>query len=195
MKSLCFFLLIAISATAQSARQPRIVAQDTDLASPDPHTVFETPSKVCDGALTPTDTAAIKAVVEAYRTAWLRGDAEGVLQTFTSSSVLSPAHGAEPVVGLAEIKGYWWPKNAPATKILQLDISVDQVEGDSCFAFARGSDTVAWSTAQNGNVTKSRHTGTYLNIMKKLPDGTWRILQHMWDDQPDGAGAIRNRLR
>jgi uncharacterized protein (TIGR02246 family) len=185
MKSLFFFLLIAITAAAQSARQSRVVLEDNDPALADLHPQFETSPQVCDGALTSTDTVAIKAVVEAYRTAWLRGDAEGVLQTFTASSVLSPAQGAEPVVGLETIEEYWWPKDAPETKIVQLDISVEQVEGDDCFAFARGNDTVAWSTVQAGQVMKTRHKGKYLNVMKKMPDGSWRILQHMWDDQPN----------
>jgi hypothetical protein len=55
-----------------------------------------------------------------------RGGEVGVEKTFTQASVLLPAHGAEPVIGIKKIKEYWWPKDAPAAKILQLDISVDQ---------------------------------------------------------------------
>jgi uncharacterized protein (TIGR02246 family) len=135
--------------------------------------------------LSPHDQTAIKDVIEAYRVSWLRGDGAGVRDTFASDAVLLPAHGAEPVIGLEKIKEYWWPKDAPRTEILQLDISVDRVEGDACFAYARGTDNVAWSSMQDGKIKKTRHNGTYLNVMKKLPNGSWRILQHMWDDQPN----------
>jgi hypothetical protein len=29
------------------------------------------------------------------------------------------------------------------------------------------------------------HPGTYLNVMKKQKDGSWRIQVHMWDDGPE----------
>jgi len=143
------------------------------------------PLRACPDSLEPRDQAGIKEVIGEYRAAWLRGDPGGVLQTFTDSSVLLPAGGADPVIGIGKIKEYWWPKGAPETKILQLDISVDQIEGDGCFAFARGSDNVACSTLDGGNLTRTRHRGRYLNAMQKMPDGSWRILQHMWDDEPN----------
>jgi ketosteroid isomerase-like protein len=140
----------------------------------------------CGGVLSHADVAGIKQVIETYRTSWLKNDAEpGVESTLLEESVLLPAHGATPVVGMKEIQKFWWPPNAPPTKILQLDISVEEVGGNACLAFARGHDTVAWSVEQDGKTTRTRHGGTYLNVMKKSPDGKWHILQHMWDDQPD----------
>jgi ketosteroid isomerase-like protein len=138
----------------------------------------------CGAHFSERDRAAIKAVIEAYRTAWLRGDAAGVQRTLTDMSVLLPPHASEPVVGMKKIQEFWWPKDGPATKVLQLDIFVEQVEGNGCLAFARGTDTVGWSTFEGGNVSRTRHKGRYLNVMKKMADGSWRILQHMWDDQP-----------
>jgi ketosteroid isomerase-like protein len=136
--------------------------------------------------LTKIDDAGIKAVIENYRTSWLKdGPQPGVESTLMQDSVLSPAHGAEPVVGMEAIRKFWWPTGGPPVKILQLDISVEEVGGNSCLAYARGHDTVAWSMEQDGKVTRTRHKGTYLNVMKKTPDGSWRIFQHMWDDQPN----------
>jgi hypothetical protein len=51
--------------------------------------------------LLPADAAAIRAVIEAYRASWLRGDEGGALETFTSDATLLRAHGASPVVGIA----------------------------------------------------------------------------------------------
>jgi uncharacterized protein (TIGR02246 family) len=134
--------------------------------------------------LTPADEKAIRATIEAYRTAWLANDAKGVLKTFTDDAVLQPAHGAAAVVGIAAIEKYWFAPGGPPTTITKLDITVDQVSGNAALAFARGLDTVAWTMTQNGATSRYSHPGTYLNVMKKLPDGSWRIQVHMWDDGP-----------
>ncbi len=52
-------------------------------------------------------------------------------------------------------------------------------------AFARGLDGVAWTVTQDGVTHRHSHPGTYLNVMRKLPDGSWRIQAHMWDDGPE----------
>jgi uncharacterized protein (TIGR02246 family) len=136
----------------------------------------------CTGALSAGDLRAIRAVIDAYRTSWLRGDASGVLGTFTSDAVLLPAHGAPWVEGTAAITNYWWPPNAAATTITKLDITVEAVEGNCGFASVYGKDDVEWTQVEGGAVRTHGHPGTYLNVLRKLPDGTWRISRHLWDD-------------
>jgi uncharacterized protein (TIGR02246 family) len=135
-------------------------------------------------ALSRADVDAIRAVIEAYRTAWLRGDAQGVLGTLTPDAVLLPAHGASPVVGTAAITRYWWPPDAPPTKITKLEITVENVQGEGRIASAYGYDDVEWTQGEGGATKTRGHAGTYLNVMRKLPDGSWRISRHMWDDGP-----------
>jgi len=137
------------------------------------------------GALSPDDEKAIRATIEAYRTAWLENDAKGVLKTFTDDAVLLPAHGSPAVTGIAAIEKYWFTPGGPTTTVTKLDITVDQVSGNGTLAFARGLDSVGWTITQNGVASRHFHPGTYLNVMKKLPDGTWRIQVHMWDDGPE----------
>jgi uncharacterized protein (TIGR02246 family) len=132
--------------------------------------------------LTPQDQKAIKATVEAYRVAWLANDAKGVLKTFTDDAVLLPAHGTPAIVGIAAIEKYWFSSGGPTTIVTGLNITVDQVSGYERLAFARGSDDVAWTITQDGTTHRHFHPGTYLNVMKKLTDGAWRIQVHMWDD-------------
>ena len=135
--------------------------------------------------LTPDDENAIKATINSYRTAWLANDEKGVLKTFTDDAVLLPAHGAPAVVGIAAIEKYWFTPGGPPTTITKLNITVDQVGGGRTLAFARGLDGVAWTVTENGATRRHSHPGTYLNVMKKLPDGSWRIQAHMWDDGPE----------
>lgn len=135
-------------------------------------------------ALQAADVAAIKATIEAYRTAWLANDSKAVLATFTDDAVLLPAHGSQPVVGISAIEKYWFTPGPP-TIVTGLDITVEQVDGNATLAFAWGTDNVAWTVTESGQTHRHFHPGTYLNVMKKLPDGSWRIQAHMWDDGPE----------
>ena len=130
------------------------------------------------------DAAAINAVVEAYRTAWLKGDAPGVMATLTDDAVLLPAHGARPIEGTDAIKAYWWPAGAPPSTITKLDISIEGLGGDGQVAFSHGRDDVAWTQDDKGATRAYGHPGTYLNVYRKGTDGRWRISRHMWDDGP-----------
>jgi uncharacterized protein (TIGR02246 family) len=136
----------------------------------------------CSAILSPQDITAIRAVMEAYRTSWLRGDAKGVLDTFTPDAVLLPAHGARPVIGTAAIAKYWWPPEGPPTKITKLEISIEGLDGDCRVAYVHGKDDVAWTMVVDGATKASGHPGTYLNVLRKSPNGSWRIARHMWDD-------------
>jgi len=138
-------------------------------------------SKTEPGKLTLDEEKAIKAMIEAYRSAWLANDSKAVLRAFTDDAVVLPAHGAPAVVGIAAIEKYWFSPGGLATTITQLDITVDQVSGNETMAFARGLDAVGW-TVTDGTTHRHFHPGTYLNVMKKMPDGSWRIQVHMWDD-------------
>jgi uncharacterized protein (TIGR02246 family) len=143
------------------------------------------PSDFASGApLSAADVAAIHAAVDAYRSAWLRGDARGVLATLTPDAVLLPAHGAAPVAGSAAIERYWWPPDAPATTITRLDITVENIQGAGGWASVYGRDDVEWTQAEGGATRSHGHPGTYLNVMRRMPDGSWRISRHMWDDGP-----------
>ena len=130
------------------------------------------------------DEAAVRAVVEAYRTAWLKGDATAVLNTLTEDAVLLPARGARPIVGRDAIARYWWPAGAPPTRITRLEITVDGLAGDCGIAHAYGRDDVAWTQVEGGAARAHGHPGTYLDVFRKSPDGAWRISRHMWDDGP-----------
>jgi uncharacterized protein (TIGR02246 family) len=126
------------------------------------------------------DIDAIRATTETYRRAWLAGDAEGVLGTFTEDAVLLPHHGDPPITGKEAIRNYWFAPG-PTTTITELTITITRVSGNATFAFVHGNDTVAWTTVQNGQPTRFSNAGTYLNVMQKSGKG-WRIQAHMWDD-------------
>ncbi len=136
----------------------------------------------CSATLSEEDSAAVRAVIETYRTSWLADNAEGVLKTFTQDAVLLPHHGGTPVVGRQALKDFWWSAGTIPVKLIKLDITVDEVGGDCHVAYARGHDAISWSVDEGGTRKSYANSGTYLNVFRKMPDGTWRISHHMWDD-------------
>jgi uncharacterized protein (TIGR02246 family) len=117
-----------------------------------------------------------------YEEAWLKGDADGVRSLFTQDSVLFPHHGDPPRVGRTELNAFWFPPDAPPSKILKLKLDIKDIGGDNHIAYAWGFDEVAWSTTKDGKTTTVSNKGTFLNVLKKQANGEWKISHHMWDD-------------
>ncbi|MGH9533025.1 MAG: YybH family protein [Terriglobales bacterium] len=138
----------------------------------------------CPETLTIEDREAITQVKATYRKAWLAGDAEGVRRLFTADAVLMPHHGVPAVVGLKAINDFWWPANSPKSVITKLEVPIDEIRGDGRMALVRGRSEVAWTMEEKGKITAYANAGTYLTLLRKLPDGAWKITHHMWDDPP-----------
>jgi uncharacterized protein (TIGR02246 family) len=134
------------------------------------------------GSLSADDIAKIKRVHEQYEEMWLKGDANGVRGLFTEDSVLLPPHSDTPRIGRKGMNEYWFPPDAPPVQILKLTVTPTDIGGDGRIAYVWGTDEVAWTSVQNGKTTTVSHKGTFLNVLKKLPNGEWKISHHMWDD-------------
>jgi uncharacterized protein (TIGR02246 family) len=146
---------------------------------------LESPAlRAAQGTLPAAEEQKIRAVIDAYRRAWLANDAEAVLRLFTSDAVLLPHHGVEPVVGIEAARAFWFPKDSPPVKITELEMRVDQVGGACDVAFARGHSRVAWVTGTGADAKTSSNAGTNLTLLRRGADGAWRITHQMWDDPP-----------
>jgi uncharacterized protein (TIGR02246 family) len=135
--------------------------------------------------LSSTDRDAIRRVHESYRTAWLANDGEAVRRNFTPDAVLLPHHGLDPVTGMGAIKQFWWPPDGPPTTITHFDASYEEIGGCGTIAFVRGRSHVEWTVVENGKEAKFSNSGTFLTLMRKLPNGAWKITHQMWDDPPN----------
>lgn len=131
--------------------------------------------------LSVSDAAAVRAVLERYRTTWLANDESGVLSTFARDAVLMPAHGNPSVAGTAAIKDYWWPRSATTTTITKFVQSLDEVGGDETLAFARGTSDVEWKTENKGTSQTWQNSSSFLFLLKRQPNGTWLISHLIWD--------------
>ena len=132
-----------------------------------------------------TDRDAIRGVHEAYRIAWLANDSEAVRLNFTEDAVLLPHHGLAPVEGMAAIKQFWWPADAKPTTVTRFEASYDEIGGCGSIAFVLGRSHVEWTVTENGQAEKFSNSGTFLTLMRKLPNGTWKMTHQMWDDPPN----------
>ena len=132
--------------------------------------------------LSEDDIAKIKQVHSKYEETWLKGDADGVRALFTEDCVLMPPHGDKPRVGQKGLNEFWFPPNAPPTRITKLVMSVENIGGDGQLAYAWGRHEVAWTTEQNGKMTSASHKGVFLNVLEKQSNGEWKMSHHMWDE-------------
>jgi uncharacterized protein (TIGR02246 family) len=130
------------------------------------------------------DAEAIREVHAEYRRAWLANDTEGVLRLFTSDAVLLPHHGLPAVVGAEAIRAFWFAPGPPTT-ITRLDLDLDEVSVRGSSAVVRGRSQVGWTVQQPSGLERWENAGTFLTLLRRDPDGRWRITHHMWDDPPN----------
>jgi len=124
----------------------------------------------------------LKAVNNAYQAAWLAGDSAAVLRLFAPGAVLLPHHGDPPIVGLDAIRAFWWPPNTAPTTITTLDITTDGADVDGHVGTLWGRFALAFSFEAEGRLRSGSNAGTYLMVLRRRPDGGWRITHRMWDD-------------
>jgi uncharacterized protein (TIGR02246 family) len=136
-------------------------------------------------SISPSDVAAIRAVVERYRTSWLAGDADAVRACFTQNAVLLPHHGTQPVVGMNAINEFWFPTGSSRTTITRFVQKIDELAGEGTLAYVRGRSEVAWTVEADGKSQDWRNAGNFLAILKKQADGKWLISHLIWDDPPN----------
>jgi uncharacterized protein (TIGR02246 family) len=139
-------------------------------------------AQLASNSLSAEDLAKIKQVHTKYEEAWLKGDADGVRVLFTEDCVLLPPHGDKPRIGQKGLNEFWFPPDAPPTQITKLVVTPQSIGGDGQVAYAWGTDEVEWTTTQNGKTTTSSHKGMFLNVLRKQPNGEWKLSHHMWDD-------------
>ena len=133
--------------------------------------------------LSAADVAKVRAVSEAYAAAWLRNDPQAVLKIFSDDAVLIP-QGGRPVEGIEAIKNFWWPAGGPLTTIKSFSVTTDEVGGEGEVAYVRGTYQFSFSYEDKGKTTELTNTGNYMMILRRQPDGSWRVTHRMWGDLP-----------
>ncbi len=136
-------------------------------------------SETTDLSLSASDMEAINAASQAYGTAWLSNDPELVMATLTEDAVIVPS-GMSSMQGKEAIRAFWFPEDSPPTVVTEFTSTEDEVGGHGDFGFVRGTFTLQFE--YDGAEYSSG--GTYVCLLRRLPDGSWRISHRMWSDTP-----------
>jgi uncharacterized protein (TIGR02246 family) len=122
----------------------------------------------------------VKNLREAYIAAQNAGDAAALTALFTDDAVLMPAN-APAASGNEAIQAHFQTLLDQVTS--ELVVSQEEVEVAGDWAFSRGTHTVKLTPKAGGETMED--TGKYLNILKRQPDGSWKIARHIWNsDKP-----------
>ena len=124
-------------------------------------------------------TAGIRRACDAYVSAWRANDRSAVMATLTEDAVLLPAHGRPAVSGRAAIERMWWPSDAPPSTVDAFRATIVEASAQGDLGFARGEFDLSFTYAGS----KTEQHGTYLMILRRGPNGVWRISHRMWDDR------------
>jgi uncharacterized protein (TIGR02246 family) len=127
--------------------------------------------------LSDRDRAAVLGVTQEYRDAWLANDPARVIATLTPDAVLLPS-GLSPIQGTTAINAFWFPAT-PVTRVVGMDLTVRDLQGDGNVAIVRGDGTLTYTLDGGPPVTQR---SWFVNVLKKQPDSRWLIAQRAWSD-------------
>lgn len=133
--------------------------------------------------LTDADRQAIRALDYTFVSAWLRDDTAGVLSVFSAQALLLPP-GANPVVGLAAIRGYWWPTDGSHTRITSFTRHIEEIEGTLDLAFMRGTASLGWTYEKGGKRSSQTSRSQDLILVTRDATGHWHVIRQMWSVLP-----------
>jgi ketosteroid isomerase-like protein len=123
------------------------------------------------GQLSRDDTEAIRALKAAYTRNAIAGDWDSWVATLTADAVVMPVdrklRGRDAILV--------WARSMP--RLSTFAAPIDEVRGAGNLAYATGSYLLT-TTAADG--TSSLEQGSFLDILRKQSDGSWRIARAIW---------------
>lgn len=125
------------------------------------------------------DLNAMRTAARAYADAWLTNDADTVMATFVNEPVLSPS-GLPYLEGQNAARAFWFPADSPSTKVSEFKLMEIEASGSGNLGYVRGTFSLAFE--YDGSSYENH--GKYVTLLRKAPDGRWRITHHIWDDLP-----------
>jgi uncharacterized protein (TIGR02246 family) len=128
--------------------------------------------------LSAEDEAAIRDADQAFAKAATAGDAAALTAFYASDAVLMPP-GSPAVKGSEEISKFWNGMTSAVSGPFELKTTAVQGSGD--LALSTGEYTASLTPKQKGAKPMPVENGKYLGVMKKQPDGSWKLIYDMWN--------------
>jgi uncharacterized protein (TIGR02246 family) len=134
-------------------------------------------SAAAPAGLSAEDEAAVRAVDAEWARASTAGDGKAVAALYTADAILLPP--MEPMLKGEPAQKYWvdFSNNfsGPA------ELSTTSVEGRGDLAVAVGTYRMAVTPKKAGAKPLPVEQGKYIEVMKKQPDGSWKIVYDIWN--------------
>jgi uncharacterized protein (TIGR02246 family) len=130
-------------------------------------------------SLTVTDSAALRALDQAYVEAWLTDDTAAVLATLAPDAVLMPA-GGRPLASPGAIREFWWPRDGSRTRVTGYTTTVEEIAGTPDLAYMRGTGRLSFVYDKDTLHLEQTNQTMTLTVLARAADGRWRIRSRMW---------------
>ena len=142
------------------------------------------PPKPAPAGPTPADTAAINKLRDDFLAAFNANDAVKVADLFSEDAVMLPAD-RPAAEGRAAIQAYEQSIFSAFKAGITLGSQETQFEGN--WAFDRGTYEMTLAPKAGGNEMKV--SGKYLVLIKRQPDGSWKVFRDMDNSMPTAAAG------
>jgi uncharacterized protein (TIGR02246 family) len=128
--------------------------------------------------LSAADEAAIRDADKAWAKAATAGDAAALTAFYTSDAVLMPP-GSPALHGTDEIGKFFSGITSAVSGPFEL--STTAVEGRGDLAFSSGTYKATFTPKKAGAKAMPTEEGKYVGVMKKQPDGSWKLIYDIWN--------------
>ena len=134
-------------------------------------------SAAIPAGLSAQDEAAVRAVDVEWARAATAGDGVALTATYASDATLLPPN--EPLVNGEAVKKY----NVDMTDGFSgpIELTTTVVEGRGDLAYSVGVYRATLTPKKAGAKPLPVEEGKYLEVLKKQPDGSWKIVYDMWN--------------
>jgi len=140
----------------------------------------------CADNAPPAPTAAeeaLRALDRAYADAWLAPSPDAqeraVLALFDRDAVIMPDGAAGPEEGVASLRRFWFPEDAPSTTVSHFERSIDAVDVDGNLGVVSGRYVLSFRYDGRDLTQK----GNYI-LVARYAGGAWKIRRMIWNDAP-----------
>jgi uncharacterized protein (TIGR02246 family) len=127
------------------------------------------------------DAAQLRQVLETYRTAWLENDSARVIGCFSDDGIISP-NGNGPLRGKKAIRDFWFPSDSSETTIHRFEMVILESNLADEQAYIHSKTWLDWSYRKGKTRMGKVQQGFATTLLKKQPDGRWKIQKQNWTD-------------
>ena len=134
-------------------------------------------------SLTAGDREALRVLDQGIAKAWLKegtqAQSDALLALFTPDAVIYPGKGREPLSGLTELRGFWFPEGYPPTEVEYFERRATAIEGSPALAAITGESAIAFTY----DGTRTAQKGHYIIHARPDEAGHWKIARMMWSNR------------